>query len=127
MEGLVQVGIDHHSAPLAVRERAAVPAAAVPGVLAGLVAEPWAREALLLSTCNRTEAYVVSDEADAPAMLLAALRRAAPNAPREDEGVWLSRTGDLAAEHLLRVAAGLESAILGETEIQGQVKEAHRL
>jgi glutamyl-tRNA reductase len=126
MDGLVQVGIDHHSAPLAVRERAALPAAGVPALLRAVVAESWAREALVLSTCNRTEAYVVSDDADAPGLLLAALRRAAPDAPREDEGVWLSRAGDLAAEHLFRVAAGLESAILGETEVQGQVKEAHR-
>ena len=127
MEGLVQVGIDHHSAPLAVREKVAFPAERVPTFMAAVVAEPWARECLLLSTCNRTEAYVVSDEADAAGLLRAALRRAAPEGPREEEGVWLSRVGELAAEHLFRVAAGLESAILGETEIQGQVKEAHRV
>ncbi len=81
----------------------------------------------MVSTCNRTEAYAVTTDPDAPSLLIAALRRVQPNAPAEDEGVWVRRTGEDAANHLFRVVAGLESAILGETEIEDQVKEAHRM
>jgi glutamyl-tRNA reductase len=128
VDRLVQVGVDHRSAPLAVRERVALDAPRVRALLGAVRAEGWADEALVLSTCNRTEVYVASPAEGAAAPLaLAALRRAAPEAPPEEEGVYLTRQGDVAAEHLMRVAAGLESAVLGETEIQGQVREAHRL
>jgi glutamyl-tRNA reductase len=123
---LAQVGLDHRSAPLAVRERLAVPGDRVPDFLRSLRREGWADEALCLSTCNRTEVYVVSGAAEASSLALAALRRFSPDAPPETEGVYLRRVGEDAATHLFRVAAGLESAILGETEIQGQVREAHR-
>jgi glutamyl-tRNA reductase len=123
---VVEVGIDQRSAPLPVRERVAVPSARFAEVLRGLAAEPWVGEALLVSTCNRTEAYVVARDPDAPALLLAAVRRLLPAAPAEDDPAWTARRGEDAALHLLRVAAGLESAILGETEVQGQLKEAHR-
>lgn len=124
---IVQVGIDHRTAPLAVRERIALPGDRVGPAVRSIADEPWANEVLLVSTCNRTEAYAVSTDPDAVELLMRALRRCVPNAPAEDEGVWVRRTGEDAANHLFRVVAGLESAILGETEIQGQVKEAHRV
>src|SRR5262245_25256449 len=127
MDALVQVGIDHHVAPLAVRERVALAGDPLRAVLGALRAEGWAEEALLISTCNRTELYVVSTVPDAPSLAIAALRRASPEAPPEEGGPWLTRVGEVAAEHLVRVASGLESAILGETEIQGQVREAHQV
>jgi glutamyl-tRNA reductase len=95
-------------------------------VLASLAAEPWLSEVLVVSTCNRTEVYAVSPEREASSLLLAAVRRCVENAPPEEDDVWARRSGEEAARHLFRVVAGLESAILGETEIQGQVKEAHR-
>jgi glutamyl-tRNA reductase len=110
-----------------VRERIAVPAERVTEILAAVSAEGWAQETMLLSTCNRTEAYAVSAAGDAASLLVASLRRLLPSAPPEEEGVYVRRVGEDAAVHLFRVAAGLESAMLGETEIQGQVKEAHRL
>jgi glutamyl-tRNA reductase len=124
---LAQVGVDHRSAPLAVRERVALTPGGVRALLARLREESWASEALCLSTCNRTELYVVSPDPDATSLALAALRAASPGAPEESEGVFLRRVGEDAAIHLFRVAAGLESAVLGETEIQGQVKESHRV
>jgi glutamyl-tRNA reductase len=124
---VVEVGIDQRTAPLPVRERVAVAPARVGEVLGALAAEPWVVEALLVSTCNRTEAYVVARDPDAPALLLSAIRRILPAAPPEDDPAWSARRGEEAALHLLRVAAGLESSILGETEVQGQVKEAHRI
>lgn len=123
---LLQLGLDHHTASLAVREHAAVSADHLPALLAGLRQEPWVAEALVVSTCNRTEAYVVSADPDAPALLPRALHRLLPDAPDEASGVWVRRVGEDAARHLFRVATGLESAILGETEVQGQVKEALR-
>jgi len=123
---IVQVGIDHHAAPISVRERVAITGDRLPSVLAGLKAEPWLSEVLVVSTCNRTEVYAVSTAPDAGALLLGAVRRFVPGAPDESEGFYVRREGQDAAFHLFRVATGLESAILGETEIQGQVKEAHR-
>jgi glutamyl-tRNA reductase len=127
MNDVVEVGVDQRTAPLAVRERIAVPGARVPEVLRALAAEPFVAEAMLVSTCNRTEAYVVAREPDAAPLLLAALRRHLPAAPAEDDPAWAARRGEDATLHLLRVAAGLESAILGETEVLGQVREAHRV
>jgi glutamyl-tRNA reductase len=118
-------GIDHLAAPLEVRERLAVPAERVPDVLRAVAAEGWAAEAMLLSTCNRTELYVVTSAPDGSDRARLSLVRHVPGAPPPESGVWRERAGDAAAEHLFRVAAGLESALLGETEIQGQVRAAH--
>jgi glutamyl-tRNA reductase len=123
---LAQVGVDHVSAALAVRERLAISGAALPSFLSGLRREGWAQEALCVSTCNRTEVYVVSALPDAAGLALRALRAFLPAAPPEEEGVYRRRVAEDAATHLFRVAAGLGSAIVGETEVQGQVKEAHR-
>jgi glutamyl-tRNA reductase len=123
---LAQVGVDQVSAPLAARERVAISGDALPSFLARLRREGWASEALCVSTCNRTEVYVVSAVPDAAGLALRALRGFLPGAPPEEEGVYRRRVAEDAAIHLFRVAAGLESAIVGETEVQGQVKEAHR-
>lgn len=124
---LAQVGVDHRSAPLEVRERVAVQGDDLPRLLRALRGEGWAEEALVVSTCNRTEVYVVSGAPDPASLALRALRTFLPAAPGEEDGVYLRRVGEDAATHLFRVAAGLESAILGETEVQAQVREAHRI
>jgi glutamyl-tRNA reductase len=123
---LAQVGVDHRSAPLTLRERVAVPSDAVGALLRAVLDEGWAAEALCVSTCNRTELYVVTASPEAADLALASLRRLVPGAPDPAEGIYVRRVGEDAAEHLFRVAAGLESAIVGETEVQGQVKEALR-
>ncbi|HVG93114.1 MAG TPA: glutamyl-tRNA reductase, partial [Planctomycetota bacterium] len=123
---VVQVGVDHRTAPLALRERIAVLDDRLPDVLRTLAAEPWLSEVLVVSTCNRTEVYAVSPEREATTLLLGALRRVVVGAPPEEDEAWARRSGEEAARHLFRVVSGLESAILGETEIQGQVKESHR-
>lgn len=124
---IVQVGVDHHTAPLALRERIAIPTDRQREVVVAFAAEPWLTEVFVVSTCNRTEVYAVTDAPDGTALALAALRRHLPTAPTDDDSLYARRLGESAAVHLFRVACGLESAILGETEIQGQVKEAHRL
>ena len=122
---VIQVGIDHHLAPIEIRERISLDAAGVAQVARAVHALPWVNEALILSTCNRTELYVVSPLSGASDLALSAFLEHLPYAPDPEQVGYRQQTGEAAAQHLLRVASGLESAILGETEIQGQVKEAH--
>jgi glutamyl-tRNA reductase len=122
---LITIGLNHISAPLALRERAAFAPEATGAALAGLVAEPGVREAVILSTCNRTELYCTIDEG-ADAAPAAWLRR---HHQLTDAGVdeFLYRHADAdAVRHLFRVATGLESMVLGEPQILGQVKSAWR-
>jgi glutamyl-tRNA reductase len=122
---LHQVGVDAHVAPLEVRERLAVPLERA-GALARVVKEAvGASEVLVLSTCNRTEVLVAASAPDAAERTLRALLAAVPGAPAPDLGCYAQRSGEAAARHVFRLAAGLESAILGETEIQGQLRDAH--
>ena len=123
---IVQIGLDHHTAPLDVREHLAIPTDHLGDVVRAFAAEAWLTEVLVLSTCNRTEVYAVTEAPDGTSLALATLRRLLPGAPGEDIGAYAKRIGEAAAGHLCRVAAGLESSILGESEIQGQLKEAHR-
>ncbi|MFV1958419.1 MAG: glutamyl-tRNA reductase [Planctomycetota bacterium] len=122
---LTLVGIDHHVAPLDVRECLAVPRDEVQGLLRQVRERSWADETMLVATCNRTELYVVTGRTDGAALVFEALASLLPGAERLDETLFRVREGETAARHLFRVAAGLESAILGETESQGQVREAH--
>ena len=119
--GLIVVGISHHTAPLDVRERVAHGPVDAPRVLAEVAAAAGAREAVVLSTCNRTEYYLVEGAGDgAPAVrrhLSAELGRSA------DEHVYVRRERD-AVSHLYRVASGLDSMIVGEAQIHGQVRDA---
>lgn len=124
---LVQVGIDHRLAPLEVRERLALATEDVGAVARRIHAEPWADEVLLISTCNRTELYVASPAARAEDLALTALLREVPDAPSEETDCYRKQRGSVAAQYLFRVASGLQSAILGETEIQGQVRMAHAI
>ncbi|HEY3109004.1 MAG TPA: glutamyl-tRNA reductase [Chloroflexota bacterium] len=116
---LVMVGIDHVAVPLAIRERLAAACADLPTVIAHL--RKIAREAAILSTCNRTEIYLAGADLSHAIVCLAAAAGA-----REDELVdcLAARAGLDAASHLFAVAAGLESRLLGETQILGQVREA---
>ena len=124
---LYLVGIDHHVAPLEVRECLAVPKERVGELVQKVHQGAWADEALLLATCNRTELYVVSRMPDGGELAVEALANLLPGAPDADSPVYRLREGETAARHTFRVAAGLESAILGETEIQGQLREAHEI
>jgi glutamyl-tRNA reductase len=121
---LTLVGVSHATADIEVRERLAHAPHEIPLTLAAVRAETGAREGLLLSTCNRTEIYLVEGERDATAGAWTALSRrlgcdASPYGyvRREREVV----------KHLFRVASGLDSMILGETQIQGQVRDAWQI
>ncbi len=114
------VGISHQTAPVDVRERFAISPAKVPATLRSALAQPGVREAVLISTCNRVELYLAGD-AD-PMDVLFGLRRGEAAARRE----WFyCMEHGTAVGHLFRVASGLDSMVLGETEILGQIKQAY--
>jgi glutamyl-tRNA reductase len=119
-------GMSHRSAPVEVRERVAFPPCAGRGFVRRLKDEGVAAEAVLLSTCNRTEVYaVVEDEGARECVLeLLAEDRGVGLASLERDTYWLTDAG--AVRHLYRVAASLDSMVVGEGQILGQVREAYR-
>lgn len=119
------VGASHRTAPIELRERLAFGRAEVPGALATLAGEAGG-EAVLLSTCNRTEVYLsAGDGVDAVGRAEAMLAERL-GADVGEAGRWLYVRRDReAAQHLFRVAAGLDSMVVGEPQIQGQVREAY--
>ena len=128
MSELLLLGASHKTAPLALRERIALTDTGAKRLLAEVLAVPDVHEAVVLSTCNRTELYlVVGDPVEAESAVVAQLARRSGLRPTELlEGVYSERNCD-AARHLYRVASGLESMVVGEAEVQGQVKRAYEL
>jgi glutamyl-tRNA reductase len=118
---LFVLGINHQTAPVSLRERVAFSADAVPAALDALRALPQVHEVALLSTCNRTELYAVSDD---DGQALADWLATHPD-ELGDLHAYLYRHRDAdAVRHLFRVATGLDSLVLGEPQILGQVKDA---
>jgi glutamyl-tRNA reductase len=125
---VLALGVSHKTAPLELRERMALTEGHATGLLGELIASEVVHEAATISTCNRTELYLyTSDDVAAESIALAALAREADIRPTELVGHLYSLRGAAAAEHLFLVTAGLDSMILGEAEIQGQVKRAYEL
>ena len=126
MSELLALGISHKTAPVALRERLAFTEVEASEFAREATATPEVREAVVLSTCNRTEIYlVVGDPVRAESDVLGLLARRASIRPTElTEAIYSPRNCD-AARQLYRVTAGLESMIVGEAEIQGQVRRAH--
>jgi glutamyl-tRNA reductase len=128
MSEILALGVSHRTAPLELRERLALPEGRAAGVLNELRAADQVQEAAALSTCNRTELYlVVSDPVEAESAALGMLARQAEIRPTELVGHLYSLRSSEAARHLFRVTAGLDSMIVGEAEIQGQVKRAYEI
>jgi glutamyl-tRNA reductase len=128
MAELLALGISQKTAPLELRERLALTEGRAVGVLGELLEADEVLEAASISTCNRTELYLLAaDPVDAESEALSALARVAEIRPTELVAHLYSLRGADAAEHLFRVTAGLESMIIGEAEIQGQVKRAYEL
>jgi glutamyl-tRNA reductase len=130
MSELLALGISHKTAPVALRERLAFTELQASEFAKQLTASAEVREAVVISTCNRTEVYLVVGEAggalvNAEGDVLGLLARRAGIRPTElAEAIYSPRNCD-AARQLYRVTAGLESMIVGEAEIQGQVRRAH--
>ncbi len=122
---LVCLGISHHDAHVSVRERLALSPGEVERALGWLSGRPGVLGSTILSTCNRAEFYAVADPGiDFRAMLTELfefLKRPSP----DEIGQLRLLVGDALVGHLFRVASGLESMVIGETEILGQMKQAY--
>jgi glutamyl-tRNA reductase len=128
MSELLALGVSHKTAPLDLRERLSLTEDRAIGALRELTAATGIHEAATISTCNRTELFlVVSDPVDAESTALGVLTRQAEIRPTELLGHLYSLRSTEAVRHLFRVTAGLDSMIVGEAEIQGQVKRAYEL
>jgi glutamyl-tRNA reductase len=120
------VGLSYKTAPLDVRERLAFDPPELPAILASLQRIPAIRECVLLSTCNRTETYVAASGEVAVTDVLHALGEQRNLPPSALEPVVYVHRAD-AARHLMRVAAGLDSMVLGEAQILGQVRRTFEI
>lgn len=120
---LVVLGLNHRTAPLALRELLAFTPAELPEALVDLAGLRGVYEAAIVSTCNRTELYCNTRDPELVRQWLTSARS------RAGEGLVNSlycHEGDEAARHVFRVVAGLDSMVLGEAQILGQIKEAER-
>ncbi len=128
MSEILALGISHKTAPVAVRERLAFTDRQALQFAQEALRNAEIDEAVVICTCNRTEVYlVVGDPVQAEAELLRMLSERAGMRPTQLAEVIYSPRNCDAARHLYRVASGLESMVLGEAEIQGQVRRAHEM
>jgi len=125
---IVSIGLSHKTAPVEQREKASLSGNSARSVLRGLGSDPQLRESAALSTCNRTELYAVADSLGRAeeALRRALLEHSRIELPQLDCALYVHRDTS-AARHLFRVASGLDSMVLGESEIQGQVRAALEL
>jgi glutamyl-tRNA reductase len=127
---LLKVGLSHRTAPVEVREQIAIPKEELPGFLDDVVDSAKLSEALVLSTCNRFEVYgalprgVSTNPANLSAATAAIASRIAARSSKEVARSLLRREGDEALRHLFRVASSLDSLVVGEPQILGQLKDA---
>jgi glutamyl-tRNA reductase len=127
MQRFVVLGINHKFAPLEVRERLAYPDRRIPGALKTIREKASCEEAVLLSTCNRVEVYAFTDADDARDRLLRGLAADHTMKPEYLDQYCYFHRGRDAVEHLIRVSGGVDSLVLGETQILSQVKKAYLL
>jgi glutamyl-tRNA reductase len=123
---LLLVGISHRTAPVELRERLDFQARGVADALRSLTGRGSTREAVVVSTCNRAELYVACDEAGTTRQDLVRFVSEFNDVAPGEIAPHLYDVTDLdVARHLFRVAAGLDSLVMGEPQILGQVKDAH--
>jgi glutamyl-tRNA reductase len=117
-------GLNHRTAPIELRERLAYSDASLPSALNALTSRPGVSEAAILSTCNRTELYALCSDPAREGYLLRYLSESHSVPISELAGHCYQYQDGEAAAHLLRVTCGLDSLVLGEPQILGQVKDA---
>ncbi len=120
---LYVLGINHHSSSLEIREKLAFPADRQADALADLARQPGVAEAVLVSTCNRTEIYFRGEDSAPAGDWLE--REAGKTGVSLREHLYV-HSGEAAVRHAFRVASGLDSMVLGEPQILGQVKQSVR-
>lgn len=125
---IVVVGLSHHTAPIGVREAIALPAEAIVPLLRELCSTSAVGEALIVSTCNRVELVAAgrSVDADLSRVATAAVEALCARAPAIRDHLYVHTAG-AAVRHLFRVAASLDSLVVGEPQILGQLKQAFDL
>jgi glutamyl-tRNA reductase len=126
---ILVVGLSHRTAPVDVRERLTAGSEALPAVLSRLAARSELQEVMFLSTCNRVEVFALAPDAGVDAALRAIREELARHGglPQDSElaPFLYDKRADDAVTHVFRVAASLDSMVLGEPQILGQVKDAH--
>jgi len=121
---IICLGLSHHTAPIDLREKFAVPDHAVAEMALDLSRQQGLGEAVIVSTCNRGEFYAVAED---PREGTEALARFVAERVAEPEGdAFFRHASQRSINHLFRVVSGLDSMVLGETEILGQVKKAYQ-
>lgn len=139
MKKIIVLGLNHKTAPVEVREKLAIPESKLPEALKIFFQQGIAHETVIISTCNRTEVYLVHSQEEGSTSLagqanseiayqikdfLARYRRVEKN---EFENSLYLYEGEECIKHLFRVAAGLDSMVVGEDQVLGQVKTAYLL
>jgi glutamyl-tRNA reductase len=124
---LVAAGLSYRTAPLAVREAAAIPAARAATTLRYLVGHAGLLGAAVLSTCNRTDFYLVCPDELSAQVAPRLARYLDPGGASDVERHLVTTLDRDAALHMFRVASGLESMVVGEAQVLGQFKAAHRV
>ena len=128
MAHVLVVGLSHHSAPVEVRETIALAPEAYPEALGRLAGEREVRECVVLSTCNRSELYAVTDSYHGGRETLERALLALEGAQGRVKDEHLYRLeGAAAVRHLFRVASSLDALVVGEPQVLGQVKDAFRI
>ena len=122
---LLAFGVNHHSAPISLRERVNIPEEALPHALYALSKCEDVREAAILSTCNRTDLYCGLNQGTGEAAM-DWFRHYHGLSSQDWDPYQYTRRADHAVRHIMRVASGLDSMIVGEPQILGQIKDAYR-
>lgn len=121
---IVCLGLSHHTAPVELREKFAIPDHAVAPSAVELAHQPGVAEAVIVSTCNRVEFYAAAEKPQDAFEALSRFIAARGSEPSGD--AFFRHASQRSVQHLFRVVSGLDSMVLGETEILGQVKKAYQ-
>ncbi len=125
---IVVIGVNHRTGPLELLERVSIPSVELPKAVVGLTSRQNIREAVVLTTCNRTEVYAVAEKFHGAYADIRDFFGELSGLPADQLHTHLySQHDEGAIHHLFEVAAGLDSAVLGESEILGQVRNAWEL
>ncbi len=125
MEYLI-TGVSNKTLPIELREKMAVKKELIPGILSEMCANCGISEGMVISTCNRTEIHVAAASPDVVPALQVSLCNVLGLPSAQIQGCWYTHTGGNAVRHLFRVAAGLDSMIVGESQVFFQLKEAYQ-
>lgn len=122
---VIVIGVNHRTSPVTLLEKVMIPASSMPKALHSLSVRDDIREAVILSTCNRTEVYAIVERFHGAYSDIRDFLCESSGVPADEVTPHLySQHDDDAIVHLFEVAAGLDSAVIGETEILGQVRDA---